>query len=112
MNSKVNSPDELNRRYRYISINKSNPFQALDNSLKSANQALVLSDNGDGITADELESAADELQKSMESVVSGGLARSFSLVAEATKVDKSLRDMVTKTTVSALDVVSTFEFMC
>ena len=63
---------------------------------------------GDGITADELESAADELQKSMASVVSGGLSKSHPLVAEATKVHKSLRDRVAKTTVSAVDIVSIF----
>ena len=79
-------------------------FQALKSRLKSAiakaNQALHLSDNGNGITADELESAADELQKSMELAVSGGLPKSHPLVAEATKLDKPLRDRVTTTTVS------------
>ena len=80
--------------------------------ITKGNKALDLSDNGDGITADELESAADWLQKSMESVVSGGLSESHPLVAEATKVGKSLRDRVTKTKVSAVDVVSIFECMC
>ena len=85
----------------------------MQSAITEANQALDLSDNGDGITAVELESAADELQKNLESAVSGGLGRAHTLVAEATKVDKSLRDMVTKTktTVSAVDVVSIFESM-
>ena len=80
----------------------------MKSAITEANQALDLSDNGDGITADELESAADWLHKSMESVVSGGLVTSHPLVAEATKVYISLCGRVTKTKVSAVDVVLIF----
>ena len=84
----------------------------MQSAIAKAKQALNLSDNGDGITADELESAADWLRKNMDSLASVGLAKSHPLVAEATKVYKSLHDRLTKTTVSAVDVVSVFECMC
>ena len=74
----------------------------MESMIAKANQALDLSDNGVDMTADELESTVDALQKSIESVLSGGLGRSHPLVAEATKVHKLLRNMVTKTTVSAV----------
>ena len=80
----------------------------MQSAIAEAKQALDLSDNGDGITADELESAADELQKNLESAVSGGLWRAHTLVAEATKVYISLCGRVTKTKVSAVDVVLIF----
>ena len=98
-----------------IVANESYLFQALESSLKSAFveaiETLDLINNGDKITADELQSVADALRNILESVVSGGLARSHPLIAEATKANKSFRDMVTKTMVSAVDVASTLEFM-
>ena len=62
-------------------------FQGLESSLESvikkAKQALNPSDNGDATTTDDLESLADELQKTVESVVSAGLSKSHPLVAKA-----------------------------
>ena len=84
----------------------------MQSAIAKAKKALTLSYNGDGITADELESAADELRKIVQSVVSGGLSKSHPLVSEATKVDTLLRNRATEPTVSAVDVVSIFEFMC
>ena len=84
-------------------------FQSLESSLESAmekaNQALDPSANGVAITADELKSAADELQKTIESVASAGLAKSHPLVVKATELGQSLRDMATKTMVSAVHAV-------
>ena len=81
-------------------------FQSLESSLESAmeqaNQALNLGDKGSRLMADELEVAADELQKSLESVVSAGLAKSHPLVTKATELRKSLRDMASKTKVSTV----------
>ena len=63
-------------------------FQALKSSLKlaitKANQAVHLSGNGDAITAEELNGAAEQLQKTTGSAVSGGLTRGHPVVAEAT----------------------------
>ena len=49
-----------------------------------------------------LESAADELHKTIESVVSAGLEKSHALVAEATELDKSLREEGSKMRVGEL----------
>ena len=57
------------------------------------------SDNGEITTPDDLESLADKLQKTIESVVSAGLAKSHPHVAKATELDKALRDKVTETKV-------------
>ena len=73
-------------------------FQSLESSLESAmeqaNQAFNLGDKADRLTADELEIMADELQKSLESVVSAGLVKSHPLVTKATALVKSLRNKV------------------
>ena len=62
-------------------------FQCSERKLKvaiaKANKVLDPSGNKNAITADELQSAADELQKTMESVVSAGLSKSHPLVAKA-----------------------------
>ena len=84
----------------------------LESALKKAKQALDPSDNGDVTTADDLESLADELQKTIESVVSAGLSKSHPLVVEATELDKSLRDMATDIKVSVVHVGSIFECLC
>ena len=81
----------------------------MGSAIKKANQVLDASASGNGITADELEIAADELQKAIESVVSAGLPKSHALVAESTELCKSLRDESSKTKVSALHVVSVLE---
>ena len=73
--------------------------------MEKANEALNLGDKGSRLTADELEVAADELQKSLESMMSAGLAKSHPLVAEATELGKSLRDRATAIEVSAVCVV-------
>ena len=81
-------------------------------AIAKANQALDPSDNGDAMTAgelqrdaDKLQRAADELQKTIESVVSAGLSKSHPVVIEATKLGKSLRDKGIKMKVSATHVV-------
>ena len=76
--------------------------------MEKANQALDPSDKANGLTAAEVETAADELQKTVESVRSAGLSTSHPLVASAAKaseLSKSLRDKGTKIKVSALHVV-------
>ena len=105
--------DELNtHRHGYRHAIKLYLFQALQSSLESiienAKQALDPSDNGDVTTADELESLADKLQKTVESVVSAGLSKSHPLVAKATDLHKALRDKVTEAKVSAVHMVSIF----
>ena len=80
-------------------------------AIAEAIAVLNLINNEDEITTGELESAADALRKIVESVVSGGLARSDPLIAEATKVDELLREMVAKIMVSAVDVISIFQCM-
>ena len=67
--------------------------------MEKANEALNLGDKGSRLTADELEVAADELQKSLESMMSASLAKSHWLVTKATELTKSLRDMASKTKV-------------
>ena len=76
-------------------------FQDLKSSLGSAiekaNQTLDASDKGDQLTSDDLERAAYALQKTVESVVSAELSKSYNLyqlVAEATELCKSLRNKV------------------
>ena len=61
-----------------------------------ANQVFDPSDNADAITADELQSAADELQKTVESVVSDGLQESHPFVKKATKLSTNLGNIRTK----------------
>ena len=62
------------------------------------------------MTSDELERAADELHKTVESVASAGLGKSHPLVKKATELEKSLRDDGSKIKVSAAaHVVSIFE---
>ena len=73
----------------------------MGSAIKKANQVLDASVNGNGITADELEIAADELQKAIESVVSAGLPRSHALVAESTELDNLLRGKVSAVNVCA-----------
>ena len=81
-------------------------FQALESTLgsaiKKANHVLDASVSGNGTTADELESAADELHKTTESVLSVGLGKSHPLVAEATELGNSLRSKVSAVYVCAL----------
>ena len=55
--------------------------------------ALVPSNNDDLITADEVQSAAVELKKTTESIVSDGLAESDPLVAAAQKLSANLSDV-------------------
>ena len=71
-------------------------------NLVITNRALISSDKLDAVTSDELESAADELQKAVRSA---GLSKSHPLVKEAAQLDKPLRDKSTKIKVSALHVV-------
>ena len=91
-----------------------NTFQALESKLQlaiaNANQVLDSSDKADGVTADELQSAADELQKTIESVVSGGLPKAHPLVIEATNLGNSLHNEVIKRV--ALYVVWVLECRC
>ena len=77
----------------------------MGSAIEKANQTLDASDKGDRLTADELEIAADELQDTVESVVSAGFMESHSLVAKATELIKSLRDKGIKIKVSAVHVV-------
>ena len=99
----------VNRHVIYICTIKSYLFQALEDRVKSAiaqaRQAFDASDNGDGTTGDELERAADDLQKTIGSVRSAGLSKSHSLVKQAAQLDKPLRNKSTKIKVSALHVV-------
>ena len=92
-----------------INAVKSCLFQGLESNLElamgKANKALDASDNGDAITADELELAADELQKTVESVVFDGLGKSHPLVVKATELDTSLWDEGSKRRVSVVIVV-------
>ena len=73
--------------------------------MDKANKELDASDNGDGITAEELRRAANELKKTVQSVKSAGLPKSHPVVIKATKLDKSIREKATKTKVSAAHVV-------
>ena len=73
--------------------------------MKKANRALDASDNGDGITADELKMAANELQETVESVVLAGLAESHPLVVTATALGTSLRNKRILIQVSALHAI-------
>ena len=77
-----------------------NIFQVSQRELRlaiaKANRALDPSDNGDAITADELQRAADELQKTVESVVSAGLPKSNPLVVKTTNLSTVLGDITTK----------------
>ena len=66
----------------------------MGSAIKTAKQVLDARASGDATTADELESAADELHKTIESVVSAGLAKSHPLVVEATELDNLLRGKV------------------
>ena len=77
--------------------------------MKKANRALDASDNGDGITADELKMAANELQETVESVVIDGLAESHPRVVTATELGTSLRSQGSRIKVSALHVRLMFE---
>ena len=63
---------------------------------------LNRSDKGDAMTADELEGAADELHKTIESLVCGGFGRFHSLVAEATELKGLLREVANKMKVGVL----------
>ena len=73
--------------------------------MDKAKEALDASHNSDGITAEELKSAADDLHKTVESVVPAGLAASHPLVAKATKLGTSLRDKCSLIQVSALHAI-------
>ena len=75
-------------------------MEKLQLAIAKANRALDPSDNGDAMTADELQSTADELQKTVESVVSAGLPRSNPLVKKATKLSTDLRNMSTEVSVA------------
>ena len=77
----------------------------LGSAMEIAKEALDASDNGDGITADELRRAADKLKSVVKSVKSAGLPKSHPVVIKATKLDKSIREKATKTKVSAAHVV-------
>ena len=74
-------------------------------AIAEANRALDQGENGDGMTADELEVAADELKKTVESVVSAGLAKLHPLAIEASKSDKSFREKAAQIKVSGVHVV-------
>ena len=75
----------------------------MESAIEKANEALNLGDKGSRLTADELEVAADELQKTAEVVISAAyLAKSHWLVTRATELTKSLRDMASKTKVSTV----------
>ena len=81
----------------------------MGSAIQKANQVLGASASGSGVTADELESAADELHKTIESAVSAGLEKSHALVAEATELEKSLRDEGSKLRVGEFHVASMLE---
>ena len=87
-----------------------NIFQVLERKLDlvvaKANHVLDPSDSGDAITADELQSTADELQKTVKSVVSAGYPKSHPRVRQATTLGKALRDKCIK--VIAVYLVSFF----
>ena len=89
--------------------NQSCLCQALERKVKlaiaEAKPLLDASASGNGMTCNQLERAADELKATIESVLSAGLGESHSLVKEATQLDKTLRNKVTKTKVSAVHVV-------
>ena len=84
---------------------KSCLFQALESSLGSAiqkaNQVVDASANSDVMTSDKLESTADNVHATIESVVSAGLGKSHPLVKKAAELEKSLRDDGSKIKVSA-----------
>ena len=88
---------------------KSCLFQGLEELLKlvisETAQVLDASASGDGITADELEKAADALQETVESVVPAGLAESHPLVVTATDLGTSLRKKCILIQVIALHAV-------
>ena len=90
-------------------------FQSSERKLKvaiaKANKVLDPSGNNNAITADELQSAADELQKTMEAMVSAGLSKSHTLVEQAVDIAEALRDKSTKTRVSSMNAVSIFACM-
>ena len=84
----------------------------MGSAIKKANQVFNASASGNGITADELESAADELesaadelQKTVESVASASLSEPHPLVIKANKLNTLLRGRATATKVSAVHVV-------
>ena len=71
--------------------------------MEKANEALNLGGKVSRLKADELKIMADELQKSLESVISAAcVAKSHWLVTKATELTKSLRDMASKTKVSTV----------
>ena len=84
---------------------KSCLFQALESSLGSviqkANQVVDASANSDVMTSDKLESTADNVHATIESVVSAGLGKSHPLVKKAAELEKSLRDDGSKIKVRA-----------
>ena len=92
---------------------KSCLFQALESSLGSAiqkaNQVVDASANSDVMTSAELESAADDVHATMESVVSAGLGKSHPLVKETTELEHSLRNNGSKIKVSAAHVVLIYD---
>ena len=89
-------------------------IQAMESKLilviAKVNQALDPSDNADAITADKLQSAADELQNSKKLAREAGLGDSNPHVKEATTLGKALHDKRIKLIeVIAVYVVSVFE---
>ena len=68
----------------------------MKSAIAKANQALIPRSNGDQITADELKSAAAKLQKTIKSVVSGGLTKSNTVVVEAKKLGTTFGEIRTK----------------
>ena len=71
-------------------------------AIAKANRALDPSDKGNQLTANELESAADELWKTVKSA---GLAESHPLVVTATDLGTSLRNKCSLIQVSALHAI-------
>ena len=70
--------------------------------IAEANRVLIPSDKFDAVTTDELQSAADDLQMTIESVVSAGLSKSHPLVKEAAQLDTLLWDEGSKRRVSVV----------
>ena len=91
---------------------KSCLWQTLEGKVKlaiqKANQVVDASANSDVMTSAELESAADDVHATMESVVPV-LGKSHPLVKKATELKRSLRDKGSKRRVSMVHAVLMFE---
>ena len=68
----------------------------LQAAIAKANTALIPRGGGDRANADELQSAAAELNTTTESIMTAGLSKSEPVIAEANKLHATLRDISTK----------------